>query len=151
MHQTSSHFGNFIVCCYTQFKILVYALCTFMGVASTASASKVLRTEKHRVQLLKTAVSSIKKTIKQAKGTPYFVSCAYKIKNNKPVSALTEIHYLDYRKKPDAYSVDFVSASGVALDRVVKFVYKPKTNVLSVVDLDADNRHLATRKVSLAI
>lgn len=103
-------------------------------------------------QLFKRAVSYIRRTIKRANntGTPYLVSCQYKIENNKPVSATAEVHYADYRKKADEFSVEFAPTNG-KLERVVKFVYKPKTNTLAVVDLDAHNRHLATRKVSLAL
>lgn len=109
-------------------------------------------TKKPDAQLLKRAISYIRRTIKRANntGTPYLVSCQYKIENDKPVSATAEVHYSDYRKKSDEYSVEFAPTSG-KLDRLVKFVYRPKTNVLAVVNLDAQNRHLETRKVSLAL
>lgn len=115
-------------------------------------SDKSNKSKKPDAQLLKRAISYIRRTIKRANntGTPYLVSCQYKIENDKPVSATAEVHYADYRKKADEYSVEFAPTSG-KLDRVVKFVYKPKTNVLAVVDLDGQNRPLATRKVSLAL
>lgn len=107
-------------------------------------------TKKSEDLLLKRAISHIRRTIKRSTGTPYFITCQYKIKDNKAVSATTEVHYADYRKESDESSVEFAPTNG-KLDRVVKFVYKPKTNTLAVVDLDAQSRHLATRKVSLAL
>lgn len=110
------------------------------------------KTKTSEEQLFKRAVSYIRRAMKRANGTgtPYLVSCQYKIENNKPVSATAEVHYADYRKKADEFSVEFAPTNG-KLDRVVKFVYKPKANMLAVVDLDSHNRHLATRKVSLAL
>lgn len=148
------------------FKVLVMAFCG-LSVVSVAladrsaignSAEVVSQPEgekndqKQDIKLLNRAVRVIRQTMKRAHGTPYFVSCQYKIKDNKPVAASTEVHYTDYRKKSDARSVEFTRVDGRP-DRVVDFVYKPNSKTLAVVERDPvrQGRRLATRRVSLDI
>jgi hypothetical protein len=123
-------------------------------VATTTAIAPVEQTkdEKSETRLLNKAVRVIQRTMKRANGKPYFVTCQYKIKDNKPVAASTEVHYLDYRKKSDARSVEFTRIDG-KLDRVVEFVYKPNNKTLAVVERDPINnaRRLTTRRVSLDI
>ena len=111
------------------------------------------RDEKSENRLIKKAMRVINRTIKnkRAHGTPCFVSCRYKIKDNKPVAASTEVRYLDYRKQSDQHAIEFAPVEG-KLDRVVEFVYKPNSpKTLAVVDRDPVNpsRRLGTKKVSL--
>lgn len=121
------------------------------GVEQIESVQTPDKDEKSENQLMKKAMRVIKKTIKRANGTPYFISCRYKIKNNKPVAASTEVRYLDYRKKSDSRSVEFEQFDG-KIDRVVEFVYKPNSpKTLAVVHRDPVNlmRRLASKKISL--
>lgn len=104
--------------------------------------------------LYKNALRVIKKAEKRARisGTPYRISCQYKIKDDKTVSASTEVHYADYRKKSDSQSIEFAPVDG-KLDRVVEFVYKPNSGVLAVVDRDPAklSKRLATRRLQIDI
>ncbi|MBM3886637.1 hypothetical protein FJ364_01790 [Candidatus Dependentiae bacterium] len=142
-------------------KVLVLSLSLVIS-ASTASLAKTtsyaeqaaviesVGLKKEENKLIKKAVRVIKKTIKRAKGTPCLISCQYKIKNNKPVSASTEVRYLDYRKQADQHSIEFAAVDG-ELDRIVEFVYKPNQKTLAVVERDPTNmgRRLTRKKVSL--
>lgn len=109
---------------------------------------------KSEAQLYNKALRALKRAFSRAKasGTPYYVSCKYSIKDNKAISASTEVHYADYRKKSDLQSVEFSPAQG-KLDRVVEFVYKPKSETLAVIDRDPINvsKRISTRKVKIAI
>ena len=91
-------------------------------------------------KLLNKALQVIQKTMNRAKttGTPYLVSCRYKIKGDKPVAASTEVRYSDYRKTSDSRSVEISPFEG-KIDRVVDFTYKPKSQRLAVVDRDPEN------------
>lgn len=137
--------------------VISVGLITFTSAAFTVDVPKETRKEqvageiKSEKQLYNNALRMIRKTAKRARtsGTPYRISCQYKIKDNKPVSASTEVHYADYRKKSDSQSVDFVPVDG-KLDRVVEFVYKPNSGTLAIFDRDPEklSKRLATSKVN---
>jgi hypothetical protein len=129
----------------------VFAVDATPGVEQIKSVKTLNKDEKSENQLMKKAMRVIKKTIKRANGTPYFISCRYKIKDNKPVAASTEVRYLDYRKKSDSRSVELEQFDG-KVDRIVDFVYKPNLpKTLAVVHRDPINlmRRLASKKISL--
>lgn len=131
------------------------SMATQAGNTVTASSKKevaqdgVTTQAKNEKLLFSKALRVIKRTFRRAKasGTPYFISCQYKIKDNKPVAASTEVRFLDYRKEAELRSVEITPVDG-KLDRVVEFVYKPKNGTLAVVDRDPENlsKRLATRK-----
>lgn len=101
--------------------------------------------------LLPKAMKTIKKVMRRATqgGTPYFVSCKYTLKEDKTVAAKTEVRYLDYRKEADRKLVQITPLEGTP-DGLVEFVYKPKSETLTVVYRDPKNpsKRLATQKRS---
>ena len=83
----------------------------FSGISNTSSRSReihnkknlITSTEKHAFPFnpLNDALQVIKKTLgKEKKRKPYKISTTYKMNGKKPVEAVTEMHYKEYRKKP---------------------------------------------------
>lgn len=106
-------------------------------------------------KLFNQAIRVIRRAVNRAraKGTPYFVSCEYKIKDDKPVAAVTEVHYSNYRKKPELHSFQIQPlVSQKTVDRTVKFVYKPNLKSLAVVEHPKlGSRGLTTHRIALDI
>ncbi len=116
-------------------------------VSSRGNGQKVIEGE-----LLAGAMHAIQNGMKKATGTPYMVSCQCKVKNDKAITAHTEVHYTDYRKKCDVdSSVEY--STDVLPQRVVEFVYKPNNGTLAVVEKDPENlyRRIATHRMKVSI
>ena len=120
-------------------------------VVSQRTIKKLETNDDTEKKLIKKVTRFIKKTIKNATGTPYFVSCRYTIKNNEPVAASTEIRYAEYRKPSESTLVEYKATDGTH-DRVVDFVFKPSSpKTLAVVERDPVKitRRLAAKKIAI--
>ena len=102
--------------------------------------------------LARHAMNTIKNELIKKTGSPFRVSCTYRLAQSRPVSAITKIYYIDYHKDADAFERSFVTRNN-KVDRVVEVVYKPsEKNYISLVekDINKKNRRLNAKRVKIS-
>lgn len=98
------------------------------------------------------AMNTIKNELSKKTGSPFRVSCTYRLAQSRPVSATTKIYYIDYHKDADAFERSFVTRNN-KIDRIVEVVYKPsEKNYISLVekDINKKNRRLNAKRVKIS-
>lgn len=103
--------------------------------------------------LIKDAVSKIKKQLKQREGSPYFVSCTYKMHNNKPLEIGTKTYFRNYRKKP-AYTNEVINANAgdAQASRIIEVTYNKAQdkNSISIIEKSKRKHAKASKTVDVS-
>ncbi|MBX9830767.1 hypothetical protein K2X40_02335 [Candidatus Babeliales bacterium] len=102
--------------------------------------------------LVNHAWQNIMLDLKTVDGKPHLVSCTYRLADNKPISALTKIHFKDYRKSA-AYREKAFAGAAKNVERVVTITYRSGDKKLSLIDHNPkkESRRLLKTRRSVAI
>ena len=102
--------------------------------------------------LVKDAVSKIKKQLKQRDGKPYFVSRTYELtNNNKPLAVSTKTYFRNYRKKP-YYENEIINTSNAQPSRIIEVTYnKAQTkDYVSITEKSKRNHIKTSKKINIS-
>ena len=92
------------------------------------------------------AMDTIKRGLAQKTGSPFRISCTYRMIGDRPVSATTKVYYIDYRKESETLPDCTFTPQAGDIDRVVEVVYKPsEKKCVTLVDRDP---HKKNRRLS---